>query len=92
MGTRGSRLRLRHQLPPPVLVFGFIWLSFAGMIALSVGSSWFSAGGRFDPISLIPVGMLVFGVLVFVLPFWYEVGKSRPLLVQLLRLEAAPAA
>ena len=36
--------------------------------------------------------MLVFGVCLFTIPFWLEVRLSRPLLMQLLKLEETPAA
>jgi|GEM_PF-3115001 len=88
----GSRLRLRHRLPPLVLVFAAIWLLFISFAALVVGSAALEAKAGLDPNLLIPVGMLLFGVLFFTLPFWSEVQESRPLLVQLLALEPAPSA
>lgn len=91
----GSRLRLLHQLHPLVLAFGAVWLGIVGSVvggmglALVQGSFRTVGEGSVWP-SLIPVGMLVVGLLLFTLPFWAEVRQSRPRLIELLRL--APTA
>ena len=84
----GSTVRLRHQLHPFVLGFAGLWLGIVGLVALTFGAMWVSDRTELGWFALMPVGMLVGGVALFVLPFWYEVRKSRPLLMQLLLLEA----
>ena len=91
----GSRLRLRHQLHPFVLAFGAMWLGIVGSVVGGMGLTLVQ--GAFRTVgegsvwpSLIPVGMLVVGLLLFTVPFWAEVLQSRPRLIELLRL--APVA
>ena len=81
----GSVLQLEHRMCPFALVIGAIWLTFAGLltplglIALMLAP--------FTLLALLPLGMLVFGVVFFTVPFWMEVRKSRPLLIALLELK-----
>lgn len=91
----GSRLRLRHQLHPFVLAFGAVWLGIVGSVVGGMGLALVQDSFRVvgeGPVwpSLIPVGMLVVGLLLFTVPFWAEARQSRPRLIELLRL--APAA
>ena len=94
----GSRLRLRHSLPPLVLVFGAVWLFFVGSVVaamLPLLTKAVAAGQWRELLGpeLIPLGMLGFGVLLLTVPFWVEVRQSRPQLVELLHLHAtAPGA
>jgi hypothetical protein len=88
LASRGSSVRLRHRLDPFTLVFGAVWLAGVGLAALLVSASWIETG-RFTPPFLIPFGMLAFGLLLFTIPFWLEVDKSLPLLVELLQLTPA---
>lgn len=91
----GSRLWLQHRLSVFTLVFGVIWLGGVGSVVLGLGLALLrgeiqvTADSNIWP-SLIPVGMLVFGLLLFTVPFWAEVRKSRPQLVALLQLQNVP--
>lgn len=93
----GSRLRLQHRLATFTLVFGAVWLLgvgslVLGMLPLLAKVVW---AGRWREISgpdFIPVGMLVFGLLLLTVPFWLEVRQSRPRLLALLNLQAASPA
>lgn len=85
LASRGSSVRLRHHLDPVTMVFAAVWLTAVCFAVLIVSTSWLHTG-HFAPPFLIPFGMLVFGLLLFTLPFWFEVDKSRPLLVELLQL------
>ena len=84
-GQMGSLLQLEHRMRPFALVIGAIWLTFAGLltplglIALMLAP--------FTLLALLPLGMLVFGLVFFTVPFWLEVRKSRPLLIALLELK-----
>ena len=84
-GQMGSVLQLEHRMSPFALVIGAIWLTFAGLltplglIALMLAP--------FTLLALLPLGMLVFGLVFFTVPFWLEVRKSRPLLIALLELK-----
>ena len=88
----GSYLRLRHQLHPFTLAFGFLWLGGVGSmvgamgLAMLQGPLWANVGRLTWP-DLIPLGMFAVGVLLFTVPFWAEVRQSRPRLIELLRLE-----
>lgn len=87
----GGHLRLRHSLHPFVLAFGALWLGVVGSVVAAMALAWAQGGfrtdvqGSFWP-SLIPVGMLAVGLLLFTVPFWLEVRRSRPLLMELLQL------
>lgn len=89
--TVGSRLRLRHRLHPLVLGLAVLWLCFVSMSGLGVSSFWLLVK-HFDPAFLLPLGVLLVGLVLFSVPFWLEVRKSRPLLIDLLRLELVPQA
>jgi hypothetical protein len=90
-----SRLWLQHRLSVFTLVFGVIWLGGVGSVVLGMGLALLqgelqvTADSNIWP-SLIPVGMLAFGLLLFTVPFWLEVRKSRPQLVALLQLQEGP--
>lgn len=84
-GRPGSVLELKHQLHPFVLAFAAVWLMGVGSAALATLGAGIGGGGLDWP-SLIPVGMLVVGLALFTVPFWLEVGKSRPLLIDRLAL------
>jgi len=88
-------LRLRHQLHPLVLAFGDMWLGIVSSVVGGMGLTLVQ--GAFRTVgegsvwpSLILVGMLAVGLLLFTVPFWAEVRQSRPRLIELLRL--APTA
>lgn len=92
--TGGSQLRLRHSLPPFTLGFAAVWLLGVGSVAvaaLGAGLTGQGKAGLEGPfgVALAPLGMLAFGLLLFTVPFWLEVAKSRPLLLTLLQLELA---
>ncbi|MGI4874440.1 MAG: hypothetical protein ACRYFX_25065 [Janthinobacterium lividum] len=82
----GSLVYLSHQLHPFTLVFACIWLFVVGSISLAVVQNWFSSR-EIGLADLIPLGMLVFGVCLFTIPFWLEVRQSRPQLLKLLELQ-----
>lgn len=90
----GSRLRLHHRLAVFTLIFGAVWLLLVGGVALATLPALVQAGlaeqwtDVFGP-SLIPLGMLAFGVLLLTVPFWLEVRQSRPRLLALLQLQLA---
>lgn len=93
----GSRLRLRHRLATFTLVFGAVWLLGVGSVVAAMLPLLAEAvrTGRWrelDGPAFIPVGMLVFGVLLLTVPFWLEVRQSRPRLPALLSLQAASPA
>ncbi|GAB3237117.1 hypothetical protein GCM10027346_28280 [Hymenobacter seoulensis] len=80
-----SVVRVCHRLSHFVLAFNLVWLAFVSIGLLMSLSSWSSN----KEAMLIPLGMLISGLALFTLPFWFEVSKSRPLLVELLELEEA---
>ena len=88
LASRGSSVRLRHRLDPVTLAFAAVWLTGVCFGVLIVSTAWLNTG-HFAPPFLIPFGMLAFGLLFFTIPFWLEVDKSRPLLVELLQLTPA---
>lgn len=93
----GSRLRLQHRLTTFTLVFGVVWLLVVGSVVLGMLPLLAEVvrAGRWREISgpdFIPVGMLLFGILLLTVPFWLEVRQSRPRLIELLHLQAVPLA
>ncbi len=85
----GSRLRLRHRLNPLALGLATLWLCLVSMSALGITAFWLVVK-HFSSSFLIPVEILLFGTVLFTVPFWLEVRKSRPLLIKLLKLEPLP--
>jgi hypothetical protein len=81
-GYQGAAIDLTLQLHLLVLIFMAVWLAGVGGAALLfIGTAL--GGGSFQPFSLIPVGMLVFFVLLSTLAFNFEASKAKALLNQL---------
>ncbi|MBC6609842.1 hypothetical protein H8B15_02845 [Hymenobacter sp. BT507] len=79
----GSTVLLCHRLGWAVLVLNSLWLLGIGLVTLFAGlvagaSSFF----------WMVLGLFVLSVLLFTVPFWLEVRKSRPMLMKLLKLQA----
>ena len=83
----GSIVELRHRPQTYELVFGIILL-----VLLSIITTFIFSSATLAELIILPLAMLTFGAVFIILPFWYEVRKSRPLLVDLLLLTETAAA
>jgi len=79
----GSRLHITMQLHPAVMAFMFIWMGGVGLAAVAVISAGFSERS-FEPLSLIPLAMFLFGYLLSTGGFKYESRKAKAKLIDLL--------
>ncbi len=73
----GNKINVKMRLNIFIMVFMFIW--FAGVVirCISVLASGFKFGSNsFEPMSLIPFGMIIFGYALVTGAFKYESNKS----------------
>lgn len=86
----GTRVAVTMTLHPSVIAFGVLWF---GMVGLFGGAFLLAAltARQFDPAMLIPVGMFVFGYLLFTLSFKWEARKARATLIELFTEQASPS-
>lgn len=99
-GTIGSfsgktEIRISMKLHIFVKVFMIIWLSLTGLAALGVIIVALNllVRGRIhvmNPMTLIPIGMFLFGYMLMLLPFKIESRKSKKDLNALFEAEPAP--
>tara|TARA_Y100001934_G_C11866151_1_gene546528 strand:+ start:24 stop:533 length:510 start_codon:yes stop_codon:yes gene_type:complete len=84
----GSKINVKMRLHVFVIVFMFIWLGGVGIGCLAVLATGFKFGSQsFEPMSLIPFGMLIFGYALVTGGFKYESIKSKKYLAQLFEAE-----
>ncbi len=71
-----STITVKMRLNLFVLIFLIVWFSITlfGSFALTIK---FLSDMKFDPMYLIPFGMLIFGYLIAILPFKFESKKSK---------------
>jgi hypothetical protein len=77
LGGFGTRLDVTMHLHPAVAVFMLFWLGIVGSVAMPIGYT--------EPMSLVPLGMLAFGLLLPVAAFFPEAFKAKRLITDLLR-------
>ena len=78
----GAKVKVKMRLHPFVIVFMVIWFGGIGigcLAALTISST----SQNFEPMTLIPVGMLIFGYLLVTGGFKYESIKSKEYLAEL---------
>lgn len=78
----GVRLHVKMRLHPLVLVFMSIWLGITAIICLAT-LVFIVMNDHFEPMTLIPFGMLIFGYALMLGGFKYESIKSKSDLAQL---------
>ena len=84
----GNKVNVKMRLHVFVIIFMFIWFGGVGIGFLAALVSWFKFGSQnFEPMSLIPFGMLIFGYALVTGGFKYESIKSKKYLAQLLEAE-----
>ncbi|WP_460621707.1 hypothetical protein [Hymenobacter tenuis] len=84
----GSSIHVRHRMPYFSLAFAAFWHTSL-LVSLLIG---LNNGSLYGASVLGPLFMLVCGLAIIIIPFWFEVGKSRPELIKLLQLEEAGTA
>ena len=77
-----TKINVKMRLHPLVLAFVLIWCGVIGVACLGILISSVSKG-NFDPIALIPFGMILFGYGLTTASFKYESKKSKKYLAQL---------
>jgi len=84
----GNKINVKMRLHVFVIVFMFIWFGGIGIGCLAVLATGFKFGSQnFEPMSLIPFGMLIFGYALVTGGFKYESIKSKKYLAQLFEAE-----
>ncbi|MBC9909990.1 hypothetical protein [Chitinophaga varians] len=83
-----TAVRIKMTLSIVVAVFMTFWMGgviigFVGCLIAMIDG--FRSGSKFEPLLLIPFGMLIFGYLMVKLAFQTEVSKSRKFLRELLQ-------
>lgn len=82
----GSKINVKMRLHVFVIVFMCIWFGGVGVGCLAVLTPLFNSD-TFEPMKLIPFGMLLFGYALVTGGFKYESIKSRKYLAQLFEAE-----
>ncbi|UZR99719.1 hypothetical protein [Chondrinema litorale] len=78
----GTKVNVKMRLHSFVIVFMFIWFGGVGIASLAV-ISYYLNNENFEPMSLIPFGMLIFGYAMVLGGFKYESIKSKKYLAEL---------
>jgi hypothetical protein len=81
----GTVIKVKMRLSIPVIVFMSIWFGGVGIGCLLVLAQLFTA--TFNPMFLIPFGMLLFGYFLTMRAFKHESKRSKKDLAELLRAE-----
>ncbi|NEQ53189.1 MAG: hypothetical protein F6K11_24140 [Leptolyngbya sp. SIO3F4] len=82
----GTKIHVKMRLHEVAMVFMFIWFGGVGIALLIFLVSMFN-DQHFEPIILIPFGMLIFGYVLVTAGFKYESIKSKKYLTQLFEAE-----
>lgn len=81
-GFNGTKVNVKMSLQPFIIFFMFIWFVGIGIGCFAALAMMFNEE-RFEPMSLIPFGMLIFGYAIVTGGFKYESIKSKKYLAQL---------
>jgi hypothetical protein len=81
-----TKVNVKMRVHTFVIVFMFIWFGGVGIGCLAVLASMFG-NQNFEPMTLIPFGMLIFGYALITGGFKYESIKSKKYLAELLEAE-----
>ncbi|MFT6502226.1 MAG: hypothetical protein ACJASQ_002352 [Crocinitomicaceae bacterium] len=82
----GTKIKVKMRLHTFVIVFLIIWVGIVGIACLSFLSMMFTSQD-FQPMNLIPFGMLIFVYALVTGGFKYESIKSKKYLAQLFEAE-----
>ncbi|MCT7958581.1 hypothetical protein [Laspinema palackyanum] len=82
---RGSQIEIKMKLHPAVMIFMCVWLGIVGQGVLMFLAVLFQE--EFDPLFLIPVGMLIFGLALPWVGFLPEAKGSKQFLIELFQAE-----
>ena len=83
-----TKVNVKMRVHTLVIVFMLIWLGGVGIGCIAVLASGFKFGGQnFEPMTLIPFGMLIFGYALVTGGFKYESLKSKKYLAELFEAE-----
>lgn len=83
--TSGSRIAVTMRLHRFVAAFMLFWL---GGVSLALVSFFIATmRGKMAPLPalLIPLGMLLFGILLTSCSFWWEAKRTKPFLIELFK-------
>ena len=84
----GTKVNVKMRVNTFVIIFMFIWFGGVGVGCLAVLVSGFKFGSQnFEPMTLIPFGMLIFGYALVTGGFKYESIKSKKYLAELFEAE-----
>ena len=83
---QGTKIGIKMRLHSFVMVFMFIWLGAVGLTCLACLTALLN-NKDFEPLTLIPFGMLIFGYGLLTAGFKYESLKSKKYLAQLFEAE-----
>jgi hypothetical protein len=84
----GTKVNIKMRMNTFVIIFMFIWFGGVGIGCLAVLTSGFKFGNQnFEPMTLIPFGMLIFGYALVTGGFKYESIKSKKYLAELFEAE-----
>lgn len=80
-----TEIKVKSSPHVAVLAFSGIWMSIVSLACLGVSVVMINDGwGHFQPELLIPFTMLIFGCLLFTIPYKIEAKKTKQFLVKLL--------
>lgn len=82
----GSEIHLTLRMNSVVIIFAMIWMGFVTLACLGVLVAGIITG-KFDRILMIPFGMWLFGVVLFLGGFKFESIRSRNHLMELLNAQ-----
>lgn len=83
---KGTKIEVRMRLHLFAFIFMIVWFSGVTIACFFVGGLFFN-NSSFEPFSLIPFAMLIFGYLLVVGAFKYESIKSKKYFAHLLEAE-----
>jgi hypothetical protein len=85
-GAKGIRVSITMKLNKYVVLFMAIWLSMVALFEIAAATSIIVGGKRDLPLVLIPFGLLIFGLLLPSVGFWFEAKAQEAKLRSLLSL------
>ena len=85
-GFPGTIIDVQMSLSPFVMVFMFIWLGGVGMTCVAILIDSLSSG-NFEPMVIVPFGMLILGYVLVTAGFKYESTESKKYFAKLFEAE-----
>ncbi|GAB3694406.1 hypothetical protein GCM10027592_15280 [Spirosoma flavus] len=86
-GFQETTVQVKMGLHPFVIVFLCGWVGFISMFLTGIWANLFRSENHFNPIALLPLGMIVFAYAITMAGFKYESNRSRKDLLELFEAE-----